>query len=119
MTSKVLVVEDEPLLLMNIADELVEEGFDVIESPNADHAMVQLASNPEIGVLFTDVDMPGSLDGLALSSIVHKRWPHVIIIVTSGKLSAEKAQLPPDAIFIAKPYAVTELICAINAQLGE
>jgi len=115
--SKVLVVEDEPLLLMNIADELAEGGFDVVESPNADHALNQLGENPKIEVLFTDVDMPGSLDGLALSSIVHARWPHVRIIVTSGKFLAREAELPPGAIFIAKPYAAVELIEAINRPL--
>lgn len=114
-----LVVEDEPLLLMNIADELMESGFEVVESPTADHALIQLAINPSIEVLFTDVDMPGSLDGLTLSSIVHKRWPHIAIIVTSGKLSGDKAELPPEALFISKPYAATELINAINAMLGE
>ncbi|MGC4026587.1 MAG: response regulator [Mesorhizobium sp.] len=115
----VLVVEDEPLLLMNIADELIEGGFEVVELPNADHALKQLGSNSAIDVLFTDVDMPGMLDGLALSSIVHERWPHVKIIVTSGKLSAEKAVLPLGAIFIPKPYAATELIEAINKPLLE
>jgi len=117
--SKVLVVEDEPLLLMNIADELTEGGFEVLESPNADHALLQLATNPEIGILFTDVDMPGSLDGLALTAIVNERWPHVFIIVTSGKLSTLEADLPPQAISISKPYTATELIDAINATRGE
>lgn len=119
MKRTVLVVEDEPLLLMNIADELVEAGFDVVESPNADHALRQIVCNPGIAVLFTDVDMPGSMDGLGLSSIVSARWPEMTIIVTSGKLSPDRTILPPDVRFIPKPYAATELIHAINSALGK
>lgn len=112
------MVEDEPLLLMNIADELSEAGFDVIESPNASHALRQFSAH-EIGLMVTDVDMPGPMDGLELSSLVQERWPHVAIIVTSGKLAADQADLPPDVLFIPKPYAASELIRAINAALDE
>ena len=115
----ILVVEDEPLLLINIADELAEAGFDVVESPNADHALRQIAMSTAIDVLFTDVDMPGSLDGLGLSAVVRRNWPQIAIIVTSGKLSEEMVDLPLDAKFIPKPYAASDLIHAINAALGK
>lgn len=80
----VLVVEDEALLLCVIADDLREAGFAVIEASNAQQAIRRLETHPEIAVLFTDVDLPGSMDGLGLSAVVRDRWPSVKIIVTSG-----------------------------------
>ena len=81
----IVVVEDEALLLFSIADDLRDAGFSVLEASNADEAIALLESHPEIRLLFTDIDMPGSMDGLKLSAAVRDRWPPVKIIVTSGK----------------------------------
>jgi len=107
----VLVVEDEALLLYSIADDLREQGFEVIEARNAAEALVALASNPQINLLLTDIDMPGSMDGLALAAAVRNRWPPVKILVTSGKGRPPMSQLP-DGAFISKPYtssAISEI----------
>src|SRR5215203_2112901 len=78
----VLLVEDEPLVRMTAADELEEAGFQVLEAANADVALKVLeARSDEVQVLFTDVDMPGSMDGLALAEQVHSRWPHVLLLM--------------------------------------
>jgi CheY-like chemotaxis protein len=104
-----LVVEDEVLLRMNLADMTNDAGFPTYEAGNAEEALELMERHPEIGVLFTDVNMPGSMDGLTLAQTVRERWPHVRIIVTSGRLVAQSTQLPSEAIFIGKPYRMHEL----------
>jgi len=99
-----LVVEDEPLIRMAIIDSLEDEGFDVFEAENADQAIVLLADNPSIQIMFTDIDMPGSLDGLKLAAAVRDRWPPVQIVVTSGHHIVEIADLPEGSMFFSKPY---------------
>ena len=112
----VLVVEDEALLLYSIADELREHGFDVVEARNAAEAIRALEANPEIHLLFTDVDMPGTMDGLALAAAVRNRWPPVKIIVTSGKGRPAPSELP-DGAFIPKPYT-SQAISEAFRRLG-
>ncbi|MCO5064765.1 MAG: response regulator [Rhizobiaceae bacterium] len=113
------MVEDEPLLLMHIADELVKAGFDVVESPNADHALRRISIDPTIDILFTDVDMPGSMDGVALSEIVSHQRPDMVIVMTSGETHEELAAVKEGVAFIPKPYVPAELVEVINAALGE
>ena len=117
-SASVLVVEDEALLLYSIADELRDAGFDVLEATNADSAIRILTENPKIRLLFTDIDMPGSMDGLQLSAFVRDRWPPVRIIVTSGKQRPAKGQLPDDGLFIAKPYSPAGIAAAIHTLLN-
>jgi len=111
----VLVVEDEALLLYSIADELRDHGFNVVEARNAAEALRALEANPEIHLLFTDVDMPGTMDGLALAAAVRHRWPPVKIIVTSGKGRPSPAELP-DGAFVLKPYT-SEAISEVFRRL--
>jgi DNA-binding NtrC family response regulator len=111
----VLVVEDEALILFSIADELRDAGFDVLEASNADAAVVLMESHPEVSILFTDIDMPGSMDGLKLSSAVRTRWPEVQIIVTSGHIKISAENLPVAGHFVAKPYSSTHLISTMRA----
>ncbi len=80
----VLVVEDEVLVRMDIVRSLENDGFDVLEASNADEAIILLNAHPEVRLMFTDIDMPGSMDGLKLATAVRDRWPPVKIIVTSG-----------------------------------
>lgn len=114
----VLVVEDEALLLFTIADELRDAGFTVYEASNADEAIRQLETRPQIDILFTDIDMPGSMDGLRLSAAVRDRWPPVKIIVTSGKRNPGADALPEGGVFMSKPYAPERLTSTIHAMLG-
>lgn len=114
----VLVVEDEALLLLVIADELRDAGFIVIEASNADQAIRELENHPEINMLFTDIDMPGSMDGLRLSAAVRDRWPPVKIVITSGKTTPRKELMPVDGIFIPKPYTPETIAAALHALLA-
>lgn len=109
MLKKVLVVEDEPLLLM-LAAELVEDaGFEAVEATNADDALRLLESEPEIKILMTDIDMPGSMDGLKLAATVRDRWPPIQIVVVSGKQRPQVRDLPEQGVFLAKPYDIHRL----------
>ena len=110
----VLVVEDEALILFSIADDLRRAGFDVLEALNADAAIVLLESRADITVLFTDVDMPGSMDGLKLSTAVRDRWPPVKIILTSGHVKLKHESLPTGGRFFAKPYDAMDLVATIR-----
>ncbi len=87
----VLVVDDELILRLSISAELEDEGFVVFEAGTADEAIATLERHPEIRLVFTDVDMPGSMDGLKLAAFVRDRWPPIKIIVTSGSASRKLA----------------------------
>ncbi|QPC88835.1 response regulator (plasmid) [Mesorhizobium sp. NBSH29] len=106
MSSKIniLVVEDEFLIRMDLVDYLSVEGFEVFEAAHADEAIAILEANDQIQVMFTDVDMPGSMDGLKLSAAVRDRWPPVRIVVTSGHRAVALTDLPEGSPFYAKPY---------------
>jgi two-component system, response regulator PdtaR len=100
----VLVVEDEHLIRMDTASSLEAMGFIVHEAANAADAIGCLELHSEIRLIFTDVNMPGSMDGLALARYVRGRWPPVKIIVTSGYAKVEETDLPTGALFVEKPY---------------
>jgi CheY-like chemotaxis protein len=106
----VLLVEDEPLIQMLAADMLQDEGFDVIMAETADEALKVLEAGTDVQVLFTDVKMPGSLDGIELAEIVHQRWPSVGLLVTSGHMKLSNSDLPDDGHFISKPYTPEQVI---------
>lgn len=105
----VLVVEDEPLLRM-LAVEVVEQaGFTAIEAQDADEAVILLESRADITLLFTDINMPGSMDGLKLAHAVRNRWPPIKILVASGKQRLLLSDLPSDSCFVEKPYQASAL----------
>lgn len=114
---KVLVVEDEAIIRFAIADDIRDAGFEVLEAGDADEAIQILTCDPDIAVLFTDVDMPGSMDGLHLSETVRARWPAVHVIVTSGKQVPLRGVLPEDGQFMPKPYSPEEVLRAIRQVL--
>ncbi|TCK28087.1 response regulator receiver domain-containing protein [Ancylobacter aquaticus] len=118
MPIAVLVVEDEALVRFDIADYLAEQGFEVHEAASADQALKILEAIPEIRLLFTDIDMPGSMDGLKLSAAVRKRWPPVQIIVTSGNRIAATAELPPGSLFFSKPYTPADIARSMQGLLA-
>jgi len=99
----VLVVDDEPLIRLYVVSCFEEEGFTVFEAESADRAIVMLEENPVISVVVTDVQMPGSLDGLMLAHVVRKRWPPTILIVMSGAVEPGDGELPSKASFFHKP----------------
>ncbi|CAH1692312.1 Response regulatory domain-containing protein [Hyphomicrobiales bacterium] len=103
-SSVVLVVEDDPLQLLNATDIVTEAGFEVIEATNADEAIAILESRNDIRIIFTDVDMPGSMDGLKLAAAVRNRWPPIEIIITSGARLPSDWEMPERGVFFPKPY---------------
>ena len=107
------MVEDEAIIRMDLVFFLIDEGFEVFEAGNADEAIALLATNNMIQVIVTDVDMPGSMDGLKLSAAVRNRWPPVKIIVMSGHRTVEMADLPEGSLFYAKPYNHTALAASL------
>ena len=113
----VLVVEDEFLVRMDIAQSLEDDGFLVLEASNADEAIDLLNAHPEIRLMFTDIDMPGSMDGLKLAAAVRDRWPPVKIIVTSGHRTMSDETLPVVGRFFSKPYAPSRVIHAIREMI--
>ena len=108
-SAAVLIVEDEPLIRMGAVDLIENAGFEVYEAGSADAAIALLELHKEIRLIFTDVDMPGSMDGLKLAHYVRGRWPPVKIIVTSGHIKVTEESLPAGAIFLPKPYDPTEI----------
>jgi CheY-like chemotaxis protein len=101
----VLIVEDEFLLRMDAVDMIAAAGFEVVEAANADEAIEILESRPDITVVFTDIQMPGSMDGLKLARAVRGRWPPIKIIATSGHVHVGEADLPEGGRFLPKPYS--------------
>lgn len=108
---KVLVVEDDALLRIDAIDFTEDAGFMTQAANSADEAIRLLTAENDIGIVFTDIEMPGSMDGLALAQIVHANWPNIAIIVTSGRVSVTPDMLPPGGTFYAKPY-LPEIIIA-------
>ena len=113
----VLVVEDEPITRMDVVEQLKDGGFKVFEAPDADRAIEILEANPAIRVLFTDVDMPGSMDGLTLAAAVRDRWPPIRIVVASGLRKIDLDGLPHDSRFFSKPYNMNEVAATMRSMV--
>jgi CheY-like chemotaxis protein len=113
-TTAILVVEDELLQRLFAADFLADRGYEVIEAANADQAIAILERRPDIRIVFTDVNMPGSMDGLRLVEVIRKRWPPVLLIVTSGKNALGDDDLPAGGRFIPKPYTSEQVIDVVQ-----
>jgi two-component system, response regulator PdtaR len=114
---RVLLVEDEALVRMLGVDVLEEAGYEVVEAGNADEALRILEAQSGVKALFTDVDMPGSMDGLALAHTVHARWPQVKVLVVSGKVRPAPDELPPGGVFMGKPYEPASLVRQLRELL--
>jgi CheY-like chemotaxis protein len=111
----VLIVEDELLIRLYAADMLEEAGYRVIEASNADEAIKFLETRTDIRFIFTDIDMPGSMDGLKLAAAVRDRWPPVKIIVTSGHRFPKESDMPAGGRFLPKPYQSSDIVGALEA----
>ncbi|KQY21528.1 response regulator [Rhizobium sp. Root482] len=114
----VIVVEDETLVRLDIVISLENEGFLVLEAANADDAIDILNAHPEIRLMFTDIDMPGSMDGLKLAFAVRDRWPPVKIIVASGHRQLSDELLPVEGRFFSKPYDHARVIATMREMLA-
>ena len=110
----VLVVEDEPLLRLNAVSMLEEAGYATVEAGSAAAAVEQLEGNAGIRAVFTDIDLPGGMDGLLLAAVIRDRWPPVELIVTSGQVKVEDGQLPERGVFLPKPYSQSQLTRALE-----
>ena len=113
----VLVVEDEILIRFDIVDALSEAGFTVLEAGNVAEAVALLGAYPDIRAVFTDVDMPGNEDGLDLAQKVHKQWPPMAVLVTSGHRRVTQTDLPNDGRFLPKPYRPSQVIANLNEMV--
>jgi CheY-like chemotaxis protein len=114
----VLIVEDEFLLRMHAADMIAAAGFEVVEAGNADQAIEILEARRDIGVVFTDIQMPGSMDGLKLARAVRGRWPPIKIVATSGRVHVAETDLPEGGRFLPKPYGANEIAGVLRELTG-
>src|SRR5205807_1558866 len=89
-----------------------------VEAVNADDALAILESRSDIELLFTDIQMPGSIDGLHLAHAVHARWPRIKIILVSGQLNLTDSDKPPDSRFFGKPLGVEQMIATMQDMMG-
>ena len=110
----VLIVEDDALIRALAVDIVEDAGYLPLEASNADEAVALLESRTDIAVLFTDINMPGSMDGLKLAHAVRGRWPPVKIIVTTGMHRPSSDQLPAHTVFLSKPYRPEQILEAIR-----
>ena len=113
----VLIVEDESLLRMDAADMIAAAGFEVVEARDADEA-IEILEARDITVVFTDIQMPGSMDGLKLARAVRGRWPPIKIVATSGHVHVRETDLPEGGRFLPKPYSPGEVTGMLRELTG-
>jgi two-component system, response regulator PdtaR len=111
----ILIVEEEFLIRMHAAQMITEAGYDVVEAKNADDAIVILETRRDIRVVFTDLQIPGSMDGLKLAHAVRHRWPPIHIVATSAYDASLKDELPAGSVFLLKPYTEREIVGTLHA----
>jgi two-component sensor histidine kinase/ActR/RegA family two-component response regulator len=116
--TNVLVVEDEMVLRMRAIDIVEDAGFTAVEAVNADEALTILESRSDISLLFSDIQMPGSMDGLKLAHAVHERWPSIKIILVSGQVNLSETDKPVDSRFFGKPLDVDQMIAELQEMVG-
>jgi CheY-like chemotaxis protein len=109
----ILIVEDEFLLRLDSA-EIESAGFEVIQAANADEAIAILKARPDIHVVFTDIQMPGSMDGLKLARFVRDRWPPIKIVATSVHVTVDEDDLPAGSVFLPKPYRGAQVVATLR-----
>ena len=114
----VLVVEDDMLLRMRAVDMVEDAGYICVEARDADEAVAILESRSDIALLFTDIQMPGSMDGLGLAHSVHDRWPPIKIILVSGQLKLASIDIPVNSRFFGKPLEAKVMIAQIQSMIG-
>lgn len=111
----VLIVEDEPLLRLSATSMIEEAGFDTLVARSADEAIAFLETDARIGIVFADINLPGSMDGLRLAAVVRNRWPPVELLLTSGRIVVNSNDLPERGRFLPKPYSTVQLVHALQS----
>jgi len=114
----ILIVEDEPIIRMCAAELVEDAGFAVIEVGDAETAMARLEAEQPIAVVFTDINLPGGMNGLELAEEVERRWPEIRILIASGRVAPPPSQLSGKVSFIPKPYGSGEFLAALDAILA-
>jgi two-component sensor histidine kinase/CheY-like chemotaxis protein len=117
--TNVLVVEDEMVLRMRAVDIVEDAGFTAVEAVSADEALAILESRSDISLLFSDIQMPGTMDGLKLAYAVHDRWPAIKIILVSGQVKPTDDEKPADSRFFGKPIEDKQMIAQLQEMVGE
>lgn len=112
---RVLVVDDEPLLRLFNVDMLSDAGFEVFEAADADEALRLLEQTNDIRVVFTDVEMPGQIDGFGLARRIEMLWPEIGVVVTSGRRLPDSSFEAPARCFVPKPYEPSHVVELIDA----
>ena len=112
--SAVLVVEDDDLVRLCAVEMLEDAGFTIVEARHADEAWFILHERSDIGALFTDVDMPGTMCGVTLAGRVHDAWPDIRLVVTSGRQRFTNGEIPNHGRFVPKPYSLDQVVDAIQ-----
>jgi len=118
-TPIVLIVEDEMILRMRAVDIVEDAGFTPVQAVSADEAMQILETRNDISLLFTDIQMPGSMDGLKLAHAVHSRWPHIKIVLVSGQIAVTDADKPVDSRFFPKPLEIHQMALELQNMIGK
>jgi CheY-like chemotaxis protein len=118
ISAVILVVEDEMVLRMRAVDMVEDAGYTPVEAVDADGAVEILESRTDIALMMTDIQMPGSMDGLGLAHAVRERWPSIKIIVVSGQLKRSSIDLPADSHFFGKPLESGEMIAQMQSMIG-
>ena len=114
----VLIVEDESLTRLDAVEMAETAGFAVVEASNADEAIRILESRNDIRIVFTDIDMPGSMDGLKLARAIRNRWPPIQLIVTSGHVKPAPGEIPDGCRFFPKPYRHEDVVRTLRNLLS-
>ena len=114
--ARILVVEDEPLVRAYVADVLRDQGYDAVEAENADTAL-ELLKSDEFSLVVTDIEMPGTLNGIELAWAADARNPPLPVVVMSGRMLPRRSELPSGASFVAKPCAPETLLLVITDAL--
>ena len=114
----VLVVEDEMVLRMRAVDIVEDAGFRAVEAVSADQALLILEQRSDISMLFSDIQMPGTMDGLKLAHAVNERWPKIKIILVSGQITPTDAETPPESKFFGKPIQAAQMIAELQSMIG-
>jgi CheY-like chemotaxis protein len=115
----VLIVEDEMMLRMRAVDMVEDAGYTPVEALDAGEAMAILEARSDIALMCTDIQMPGSMDGLGLAHVVHKHWPSIKIIVVSGQVTPPCSDLPPCSRFFGKPLEAGQMIAEMRSMIGQ
>ncbi len=110
---RLLIVEDDGLIRLDLVDMVSDFGFRAEEASTADMAVKMLEADSDFEAILTDIDMPGSINGLGLANVASRRWPNIRIVVISGRYNPADGVLPPGAIFLSKPICANHIEAAL------